>query len=145
MILRVDADAMLASSVDSPAAGRSHRLFRVVARLAKKPVDDSLGDDLDRASNEGLVVEFDEAYTAFVEGFEQLPSEFQMLALQAVDTKLAAMVSARDATLWTPQARRSSPVWKEVRMLAETVLRSFEGSGDDTTSDLPGESARHAR
>ena len=67
---------------------------------------------------EGLVVEFDEAYTAFVDGFERLPSESQLTALQAVDAKLASMVRAKDASLWTLRACREDPCWGEVRTLA---------------------------
>ena len=53
-------------------------------------------------------------------------SEDQMLALQAVDTKLAAMVGAKDAALWTESARREDPLWAEVRSLAMRVLVEFD-------------------
>jgi hypothetical protein len=74
---------------------------------------------------ERLVVEFDDAYTAYVEGFEQLPGESQMIALQAVDTKLAEMVGAKDASLWTDRALREDPIWAEVRELAAGVIEEF--------------------
>jgi len=74
---------------------------------------------------ENLVFEFDEAYTAFVEGFERLPTDAQLLALQAMDTRLSAMVRARDAALWTEAARRDEPDWQEVRRLAAEVLSAF--------------------
>jgi len=75
---------------------------------------------------ENLVVEFDEAYTAFVEGFDALPSESQMIALQAVDAKLTRMVGAKDASLWSEAALAREPVWQEVRKLAADVLREFD-------------------
>ena len=77
---------------------------------------------------QGLVVEFDEAYTCFVEGFEQLPSESQMIALQAVDTKLSAMIGAKDAELWTLRARREDRIWVEVRRLVDVAIESFAWS-----------------
>lgn len=76
--------------------------------------------------SENLVLEFDEAYTDFVDAFDALPSEDQMLALQAVDTKLAAMVEVKDAALWTESARREDPLWVEVRLLAMRVLVEFD-------------------
>lgn len=75
------------------------------------------------------MLEFDEAYTAFVEGFERLPDEEQLLALQRVDAQLAGMVRAQDAELWTERARREDGVWDEVRELAEGVIRVFGWPG----------------
>ncbi len=83
-----------------------------------------------------LVVEFDDAYTEFVEGFEQLPSESQMLALQAVDTQLSAMVGAKDAALWTARARHEEPAWTALRELVADVIEAFswpEASGGALT------------
>lgn len=77
---------------------------------------------------QGLVVEFDDAYTNFIEGFEALPSESQMIALQKVDTKLSAMVAAKDAVLWSDRARRENPNWAEVRELAADVIEEFSWS-----------------
>lgn len=111
---------------------RSARLWRVVVSLATPP--ESSSGEGDRAKEsatisthaENLAVEFDEAYTEFVEGFDQLPGESQLLALQAVDTKLAAMVRAKDAALWTVQACREDPSWREVRVLAEATIVEFD-------------------
>ena len=83
---------------------------------------------------ENLVAAFDEAYTAFVEGFETLPSESQMLAIQAVDTKLTALVRAHDADLWTTAAWRSGSDWIEVRSLVDSAVAAF----DWTTGETPG-------
>jgi hypothetical protein len=128
---------------------RSVRLMRVLALLASAPEpvvsselasSSGLAAPLELAASqnslvrsvssirddaESLVVEFDDAYTAYVEGFEQLPSESQMIALQAVDTKLAAMVRAKDAALWTDRARREDPIWSEVRELAADAIEEF--------------------
>jgi len=75
---------------------------------------------------EKLVFEFDEAYTAYVDGFETLPAEAQLLALQAVDTQVSSMVRAKDVALWTEAARREDPEWLSVRSLATRVLSVFD-------------------
>jgi hypothetical protein len=112
--------------------GRSARLWRVVVSLATPPENSSGDGNRARESAqisthaENLAAEFDEAYTEFVDGFDQLPRESQLLALQAVDTKLAAMVRAKDAALWTVQACREDPSWREVRVLAEATIAEFD-------------------
>jgi hypothetical protein len=112
--------------------GRSARLWRVVVSLATPPENASGEGDSSRESTaisvhaENLAVEFDEAYTDYVDGCDQLPKESQLLALQAVDTKLAAMVRAKDAALWTVQACREDPSWREVRVLAEATIVEFD-------------------
>ena len=116
-----------AEAAEPPSGGREARLWRAVASLADRPP--SADEARKRPSTEGfaenLVFEFDEAYTTFVEGFEELPSEAQLVALQAVDTKVSSMVRATDASLWTDDARREDPSWREVRDLAERVLEVF--------------------
>lgn len=93
------------------------------------------------SNSSSLVVEFDEAYTAFVDGLEDLPSESQMIALQTVDTKLSAMVREEDATLWTVQARLEDPCWIEVRVLVVDVMEEFSSPIDiaeaPCTNDAP--------
>jgi len=74
---------------------------------------------------ESLVVEFDEAYTAFVEGFETLPEESAMIAIQSVDARLSSMVRSADPSLWTERARRESPEWEDVRSLAARAIRAL--------------------
>jgi hypothetical protein len=122
-VLNVNRDDMPHSS---RADERSDRLMRVLALLARVPDPAAAGETSSRG--DGLTVEFDDAYTAFVDGFEDLPSESQMAALQAVDRKLSMMVSAKDPDLWTPRARREAPSWSEVRQLAGTVIREFAWS-----------------
>lgn len=111
--------------VGTAPTGREARLQRAVAGLAAEPPSASEARRVPARPGftENLVFEFDEAYTAFVEGFETLPSEEQLLALQAVDTHVSAMVRAKDAALWTERARREDPPWLEVRVLAAHVLR----------------------
>jgi hypothetical protein len=106
--------------------GASARLWRVLVSLASSPEGDSARRISTSAYSENLVVEFDDAYTNFVDGFDDLPSESQLLALQAVDTKLAAMVGAKDSALWTPDAFRQAPSWRAVRVLAETALGELD-------------------
>ncbi|MFO0690883.1 MAG: hypothetical protein U0900_19460 [Myxococcota bacterium] len=74
---------------------------------------------------ENLVVEFDDAYTVYVEGMERLPEEAQLLALQAVDRQLAGMVRAKDAALWTEQALCADQRWDEVRLFALAAIHAY--------------------
>jgi hypothetical protein len=113
--------------------GRSLRLWRVVLSLALPvdPVGVVTQNPVVPGLSENLVLEFDEAYTAFVDAFVELPSEGQMLALQAMDTTLGAMVGAKDETLWTERARREDPIWNEVRSLAGRVLSEFDWPTND--------------
>ena len=108
--------------------GREARLWRAVASLAEDPpsAEEAKGRPVTAGFAENLVFEFDEAYTAFVEGFEVLPSESQLISLQAVDTQVSSMVRAKDAALWTEQARREAPVWGEVRRCAREALAAFD-------------------
>jgi hypothetical protein len=82
--------------------------------------------DVVSVTAENVVVDFDEAYTGFFEESDRLPSESQLLALQAVDSKLAAMVRAKDAEIWTTRAWRENSSWHEVRALAESAIGEFE-------------------
>ena len=107
-------------------SGREARLWRVLVELGgavedPKPV---LPGRLEK-----LIVEFDDAYTTFVEGMEQLPSEAQFVALQAVDRQLAAMVRATDAALWTEQALREDTRWSEAGRLIRGVIQAFDWPG----------------
>jgi hypothetical protein len=104
----------------------STRLQRALSSLAISPGDKPVASNAFPVHAENLVVEFDEAYTGFVEGMDQLPSESQLLALQAVDTKLAAMVRMKDASLWTADAFCDDPRWNEVRALAEAAIGEYE-------------------
>ena len=120
----------VASTREKIPDGRSKRLWRCLLSLAT-PLEEQPSTGQRKVismpgRSENLVVEFDEAYTVFVEGFEALPSESQMSAIQAVDAKLSSMVRAADETLWTDQARRHGDVWAEVRELAGRAIRAFE-------------------
>jgi hypothetical protein len=116
--------------------GRDARLWRVLLELSRSvveaAVDTSDRSDAPRAKPlapgqlERLVVEFDDAYTTFVEGMERLPSESQLMALQAVDRQLAAMVRAQEAELWTQRALREDDRWRETQRLACGVLEAFD-------------------
>jgi len=116
--------------------GRDARLWRVLLELSRSvveaAVDPSDRSDAPRAKPlaagqlERLVVEFDDAYTTFVEGMERLPTESQLMALQAVDRQLAAMVRAQEAELWTQRALREDDRWRETQRLASCVLAEFD-------------------
>ena len=109
-------------------SGRDSRLWRAIASIAEAPpsAEESMRRPATAGFAENLIFEFDEAYTYFVEGFETLPSEEQMLALQAVDTHVSSMVGLKDAELWTEGARREAAEWQDVRALAERVLEAFD-------------------
>ena len=115
------------SSLTAPRSGHEARLWRAVAALAEMPPSEEVArrQPVKQGFGENLVFEFDEAYTAYVEGFGELPGEAQLLALQAVDTQVSSMVRAKDVALWTEAARRADPEWLSVRALAERVLDAY--------------------
>jgi hypothetical protein len=119
-----------------PSEGLDLRLWRAVVALAAAPASAVGGssqpadDVVVQGQAESCVFEFDEAYTAYVEGFEALPGEAQMIALQAVDRQVAAMVAMKDASVWTPEARREGFLWGELRGLAVQVLNTFGWPGE---------------
>lgn len=96
------------------------------ASAAGGPADSRRGKGLASGQLEKLVVEFDDAYTSFVEGMQVLPSEAQLVALQAVDRQLAAMVRAQEAELWTERAVREDRRWREAQRLARVVIEAFD-------------------
>lgn len=118
--------------------GRDARVWRVLLELSRTVLE-AMREESDRpgASKamprplpvghlERLVVEFDDAYTTFVEGMQQLPSEVQLISLQAVDRQLESMVRAREAGLWTKQALREDGRWAETERLASIAIEAFE-------------------
>jgi len=113
-------------------SGREARLWRVVVELALSVEEAPVAQPgakprpLPPGRLERLVVEFDDAYTTYVEGMLQLPSEAQLVALQAVDGQLAAMVRAQDAELWTERALRADDRWSEAQRLARAVIRAYD-------------------
>lgn len=119
----------------SAPTGRDARLWRVLLELSRSVVEAavSAGDrpaapkpkPLAPGHLERLVVEFDDAYTTFVEGMVELPSEAQLMSLQAIDRQLAAMVRAQEAELWTLQALREDVRWHETQRLAYGVIEAF--------------------
>lgn len=115
------------------AAGPAARLQRALSLLAEPPRVGPGAVGSVRESTPGrvenLVVEFDEAYTAFIEGCDALPAEPQLEALQSVDARLSSMVRAADASLWTQRGHCQSPCWSEVRALAAAAMRAFGWAG----------------
>jgi len=121
--------------------GREARLWRVLVELSHRVGEPESGSSGPSASSERselpppkpfapgqierLVVEFDDAYTTFVEGMERLPNEAQLIALQSVDRQLTALVRAQEAELWTQKALREDPRWIEVQRLAFGVIEAF--------------------
>jgi hypothetical protein len=167
-------------SASTAPTGRAARLWRVLVELAVS-VEEALEAEADRLRGaletgspppppvaarsravvprqiESWVIEFDDAYTHFVEGMDRLPSETQLMALQAVDRQLEGMVRARDAALWTERALCEDARWSEARRLAVCVIQAFEwperrvslvaaGTAREAAGSLPGSgSARTAR
>lgn len=112
--------------------GREARLWRVLVELSVQVEEARVAlarnekpRKLVPGRLENLVVEFDDAYTVYVEGMERLPEEAQLLALQAVDRQLAGMVRAKEATLWTEQALCADPRWDDARLLALAAIRAY--------------------
>lgn len=115
--------------------GREARLWRVLLEISRSVVE-AVVQGAGRSESpkpkllapghlERLVVEFDDAYTTFVEGMVELPSEGQLMALQAIDRQLAAMVRAQEAELWTRQALREDVRWRDAQRLAYGVIEAF--------------------
>ncbi len=122
--------------------GRDARLWRVLLELSRAVVEaKAAAAAAERASEsphsgpkpkplapghlERLVVEFDDAYTTFVEGMVELPSEAQLMSLQAIDRQLSSMVRAQEAELWTGQALRDDVRWRDAQRLAHGVIEAF--------------------
>lgn len=129
-----DADRDTIRLETGPAAptGREARLWRVLVELSVQVEEaraafarEGKPRPLLPGRLENVVVEFDDAYTVYVEGMERLPDEAQLLALQAVDRQLAGMVRAKDAALWTEQALREDRRWDEAQRLAAAAIRAY--------------------
>lgn len=114
-------------SVGAP-SGAAGQLWRALVALAAVPPPLVRKGDPTWAAGraEDLVVAFDEAYTSFVDSFQTLPGESQLLTLQAMDAQLSSMVRAKDADLWTRKALLSDPHWVKVRFLATDVIEAFD-------------------
>ena len=125
--------------------GRDARLWRVLVELSLS-VGESRCDSTESTRPkpvvpgqlEKLVVEFDDAYTIFVEGMERLPSEAQLVALQSVDRLLAAMVGAQEAELWTQRALLEDLRWLEVQRLSVRAIEAFAWPSQRLALVVPG-------
>lgn len=130
----LDADEETIRIEAAPAAptGREARLWRVLVELSVQVEEaraavakEGKPRPLLPGRLENIVVEFDDAYTVYVEGMDRLPEETQLLALQAVDRQLAGMVRAKEAALWTEQALREDRRWDETQRLALAAIRAY--------------------
>jgi hypothetical protein len=128
--------------------GRDARLWRVLVELSLS-VGESRHDATESTAMprskplapgqlERLVVEFDDAYTIFVEGMERLPSESQLVALQAVDRQLTSMVRAQEVELWTQKALREDGRWLEVQRLSVGAIEVFAWPSQRLALVVPG-------
>lgn len=129
-----DADRDMIRLETGPAAptGREARLWRVLVELSMQVEEARAAFSREGKPRallpgrlENVVVEFDDAYTVYVEGMDRLPEEAQLLALQAVDRQLAGMVRAKEAALWTEQALREDRRWDEAQRLAAAAIRAY--------------------
>ena len=128
--------------------GRDARLWRVLVELSLS-VGESRDDSTESAATprpkpfapgqlERLFVEFDDAYTTFVEGMECLPSETQLVAVQAVDRQLAAMLRAQEEELWTQKGLREDARWLEVQRLSVGAIEAFAWPSQRLALVVPG-------
>ena len=85
--------------------------------LASKPAGSPRPDE--------LALAFDDAYTTYISNAADLPTEPQLLALQALDSALSAMSGPANAALWTESALETHPRWAEIRALASCVIEVF--------------------
>ena len=72
-----------------------------------------------------LAARFDDVYTDFVDSLQRLPSEAQLVSLQALDSAIHSMSGVENAALWTEAAVQNDPRWQELREIARTVLQEF--------------------
>lgn len=125
--------------------GRDARLWRVLVELSLavgESRDDSTATQRPKSFVPGqlerLFVEFDDAYTIFVEGMERLPSDVQLVAIQAVDRQLAAMVRAQEEELWTQKGLREDGRWLELQRLSLGVIEAFAWPSQRLALVVPG-------
>ena len=78
-----------------------------------------------RRTPDALAVGFDDAYTAYVENLERLPTDAQLQSLQALDTALTAMTGPANRELWAESALKNHPRWAEIRVLARAATAHF--------------------
>ncbi len=101
------------------------RLAQAVQQLAR-PGEDVLASGAPGSRiPERMALEFDEAYTTYVEHLDQLPSEAQFRSLQKIDSALSAMMGPENASLWTDESLKKHPHWAEVRSLAREAMAQF--------------------
>jgi hypothetical protein len=72
-----------------------------------------------------FALEFDQAYTAFIAGLEELPTDSQLQSLQNIDAALSAMSGPSNKELWTESAMKNHPRWAELRVLAREAVDQF--------------------
>jgi hypothetical protein len=99
---------------------RETLLMRAVQQLAL-PGDEALA----ARPLHALALEFDDLYTDYIDNLDELPSEAQLVALQALDSALTAMSGPANAELWTATSVNSHPRWSEVRDLARSAIDHF--------------------
>ncbi len=101
------------------------RLVAAVRHLALPGEEALAARPLKSSQPEALALEFDDVYTDYVDNLDQLPTNEQLVSLQALDSALTAMSGPRNADLWTEASVKSHPRWSEVRGLARAVLEHF--------------------
>ena len=69
--------------------------------------------------------DFDEAYTDYIDGLDELPSQAQLQALQSVDSALLAMLDDDSGSLWSAEAIEVDPRWSALRTTAGEILSQF--------------------
>jgi len=100
-------------------------LRSAVQGLALPPQAESHQNPTETRRPDELAHEFDDHYSAFVSNAVELPTEKQLLALQALDSALTAMSGPESSALWTEVAVKTHSSWREVRRLAAVVLEAF--------------------
>jgi hypothetical protein len=110
-------------SPERDAGSLEDRLLTAVAGLScsgEQPLAD--GD----APADELAARFDDLYTDYVGSLTRLPSESQLVALQALDAAIHQLSGVENAGLWKEAAVRGDPRWHELREIARIVLAEFE-------------------
>jgi hypothetical protein len=110
-------------SPERDAGSLEDRLLTAVAGLSRSgeqpPADGA-------APADELAARFDDLYTDYVGSLTRLPSESQLVALQALDAAIHQLSGVENAGLWKEAAVRGDPRWHELREIARIVLAEFE-------------------
>lgn len=111
-----------------PSRSREKALFQAVGNLALPGAEALAKKPAGKHRPDQLALDFDEAYTTYVETLDELPTDAQFQTLQALDSALSAFSDPANREVWTEDAVKQHPSWSEVRAIAQSILAAFDWS-----------------